>query len=354
MTQRSGREAPASLATLGVAALYAGLTLILTYPTAWNLSTAIVGYPGEDNVYSVWEGWWFKVALLDWHASPATVPVLYYPLGLFQTMLTATPLTELTQAPLVALFDPVVAYNVVFLFSYFLTALFTYLLCYELTGNRWASIAGGFVFAFSPFRTIHAAAGHFTQIMTYWFPLYALFMLRVIRRPTGRDAVLAGIFMACSSLVSLMHTAYFVIPFTLATLIYGYLRDRREFLSPARLRYVLLALGTGAVILVPFYAPFLLQRLGGEWGFLDRAGTAEYAADLLAFLTPSPYHPLFSRLPIQPFLEQVMSGYPFENLVYVGWIPLFLAWCGRRGATARMWIGLAVATALLALGPFHY
>ena len=157
-------------------------------------------------------------------------------------MLTATPLTELTQAPLAALFGPVVAYNVIFLLSFFLTALFTYLLCYDLTGNRWASLAGGLIFAFSPFRVIHAAAGHFTQSMTYWFPLYAMFMLRVVRKPTARDAVLAGVFMACSALVSLMHIAYFVIPFTLAALLYGYLSDRAGFLTAARLKF----LGAGA------------------------------------------------------------------------------------------------------------
>jgi len=353
-----------------VVLIYIIFTLALTYPVACNLSNSVAGYEGEDNVYSVWTSWWFKTALLDLHTSPANTSYLYYPVGLYQTMLTATPYTELSSLPLVLLFGPVVAYNLIFLFSFFLTALFTYLLCYQLTGNRWASLAGGFIFAFSPMRTIHATAGHFTQSMTYWFPLYALFLLRLLQKPNRRDAVLCGLFLALSSLISLMHIAYFVIPFTLAVFLYEFWQDRKAFFSmlprnggqaaneppawlggTARLRYLTLALGVAAAITAPFFLPFLWQRLAGNWSFLDRPGTIDYAADLLAFFTPSPYHPLFSRLPIQPFLEKVMYGYPFENLLYLGWVPLLLAWYGRKGKTAQLWIGLGLVTGILSLGP---
>ncbi len=334
----------------GAAVAYAFLTLALTFPTILNLSTSIVGYAQSDNIYSVWAGWWYKVALFDLHTSPASVPLLYYPLGLFQTMLTASPWTELTQAPLVAVASPVVAYNVVFLLSFFLTALSSYFLCRDITGNHWASLVGGFIFAFSPFRVIHAAAGHFTQSMTYAFPLYALFMLRVVRKPARRDAVLAGVFLALSSLVSLMHIAYFVIPFTIAVVLYSYFTDRAGFFSRARLAPLLTALGVGALLTAPFFLPFLAQRIT-DWHFLDRTGTFEYAVDPLAFISPSPYHPLFSRTPLEPFLQAVIAGFPFENLVYLGWVPLALAWYGRRGSTGKLWLWLGAVTALLSLGP---
>lgn len=344
-------KAKIKLPLWGIVFIYAVLTLALTYPVAWNLSSAVVGYEGEDNVYSVWTSWWFKTALLDLHTSPANVTYLYHPVGLYQAMLMATPYTELSSLPLVLLFGPVVAYNLIFLFSFFLTALFTYLLCYRLTGNSWAALAGGFIFAFSPTRTIHAAAGHFTQIMTYWFPLYALFLLKILQEPNRRNAVLCGLFLALSSLISLMHIAYFVIPFTLAVLLYEFRQERKALFKPMRLSHLALAFAVAAAITTPFFLPFLWQRLASGWPFLDRPGIVEYSADPVAYFTPSPYHPLFSRLSIQPFLEKVMYGYPFENLLYLGWVPLLLAWYGRKERTAQLWIGLGLVTGILSLGP---
>ena len=198
---------------------------------------------------------------------------------------------------------------------------------------------------------MHAAAGHFSQSTTYWVPLYALFMVRLLQKPTRRDALLCGLFLALSGLVSLMQIAYFVIPFTLAALLWGWWHYRKDIGLGLRVRYLALAAAVAAAMTAPFYLPFLWRKFFGVWDLLYRPGTVDYSADLLAFFTPSPYHPIFGRLPIQPFLETAVGGFPFEDLVYVGWVPLLLAWYARREKTAALWTGLAVVTGILSLGP---
>ncbi len=335
----------------GVVLLYAVLTLALTFPVAFRLTDALAGYPDGDNTQAMWSSWWFKVALVDLGTWPENVSFLYYPDGYEQPLITATPYTDVSTLPLQMITSPVVAYNLAFLASYLLTAVFTYLFCYHLTGNHWAALVGGFVFAFSPTRTMHAAAGHFSQSTTYWAPLYALFMVRLLEKPTRRDAVLCGVLLALSGLVSLMQTAYFVIPFTLGAVLWGWWQYRKDSGLGLRVRYLTLTAGVALAITSPFYVPFLWQKFFGVWDLLYRPGTVDYSADLLAFFTPSPYHPFFSRLPIQPFLERVVGGFPFEDLVYVGWVPLLLAWYARREKTAALWTGLALVTGILSLGP---
>jgi hypothetical protein len=347
----AGSRVGGRVAFAGVVLLYAVLTLALTYPVAWDLGGALAGYPDGDNTQAMWSSWWFKVAAVDLRIPPENISLLYFPVGYVQPLIIATPYADISTLPLHLFASPVVVYNLAFLASYLLTAVFTYLFCYHLTGNRWAALVGGFIFAFSPTRTMHAAAGHFTQSTTYWAPLYALFMVRLLQRPTKRDALACGIFLALSGLVSLMQTAYFVIPFTCAGLLWGWWQYRKEIGLGLRVRYLALSASVAAAITSPFYLPFLWRKFFGEWDLLYRPGTVDYSADLAAFFSPSPYHPLFSRLPIQPFLEQVVGGFPFENLVFVGWIPLLLAWYARREKTASLWNGLVVVTGVLSLGP---
>ena len=62
------------LALLG----YGVLTIIVTYPAAFRLSSHIPG--GGDAPWFLWQLWWFKHAIVDLRQSPLVTDLLYYPL----------------------------------------------------------------------------------------------------------------------------------------------------------------------------------------------------------------------------------------------------------------------------------
>lgn len=340
-----------------VAGVYALITVLMTYPVAFKLSSAVAGFPAHDNLQYLWSLWWAKKAIIELRTSPANITYLYYPTGAYHPMLSVTPYIELASIPLLLVLNPIAVYNIQFLSSFVLSGLTMYLLCCELTGNRWAAFVGGLIFAFFPNKMGHALPGHLPQIVTYWFPLYALFLLRLHREPCVKNGLLCGLFLGLSLLVNVLHIAHFIIPFTAIFLLHHCLSDRTAFFDRRFMMNLGLALFVAGFLTAPFFVPFLTQKATGELEFLGAGGTIEYSADLLAFLSPSPFHPVLSKMGILPSFTTKVIGEERdlqEKMMYLGVIPLGLACLGlkRGGKKARIWATLGLCAALLSLGPF--
>ena len=65
----------------------------------------------------------------------------------------------------------VVAFNAVVLLSFVLSGFTMYLLALRLTGNRWAALLSGVIYAFAPYRIHALAAGWIPLLPTQWLPL---------------------------------------------------------------------------------------------------------------------------------------------------------------------------------------
>ena len=65
--------------------------------------------------------------------------------------------------------NPVLAYNIAFLFSYVLAGSGMYLLAVSITGNRLAAVVSGVAFAFLPYRV--AQLPHLQMLMFGWMPI---------------------------------------------------------------------------------------------------------------------------------------------------------------------------------------
>jgi hypothetical protein len=331
-----------------VTLLYALISVTMTYPVAFKLSSSVAGGAAGDNFQWVWSLWWGKKAWLDLGTSVANLQTLYYPTGAYHPLLAAEPYTQLLALPLVLLFSPLAAYNVEFLLSFLLRGLTMYLLCEYITRNRCAAFIGGLVFGFFPSQTTHAVSGHFGQIMTYWFPLYALFLFKLFARPDIRNALLCGLFLALSLTVYLMHIAYFVVPFTLLFL----LVHRRGLLDARFIKGFAGALLLAVLLSAPFLLPTVVGKLSGQMGYLgEGSGMTIFSVDLLAFLVPPPYHPVLS---LWKKVHLVRRWVYAESMAYLGLTALGLALWGvkRKKSEARFWLILGVSAAVLSLGPF--
>jgi len=350
--QQSGKLREAIVATLLAAVLYTVITVIITYPAAFSLGSTVAGFKGYDALQYVWSLWWNKTAIVDLHTSPANVALLYAPGGAYHPLLIVTPYLELSAVPLTLACGPVATYNLLLLFSFIFTALTTYLLAYELSGDRLAAFLGGLVFAFFPNRLGHALGGHLPQLTAYWFPLYALSLVWLVRRPTRRRGLWCGVCLGLSLLVNLQHTAYLLVPFTLVFLLWHW----RSWRDVRFLKGLALALAVAVLVTVPFFIPFLEDKLQGGLSFLKAGGTVRNSIDLLAYLAPSPTHPLLSRWGLLPSYVDRLFTQPRdveEGLAYLGIVPLLLAaWGIVRGRSDRwMWAALGGASLMLALGP---
>lgn len=337
--------------SLGVFVVYGFMTLIVTYPVGFRLSSHLAGV-ATDSFEHLWLMWWGKKAMLDLGTSMANVSYLYYPWGTYHPLLSVTPLVQITELPLVLLFKPVVAYNLTFLSTFVLTAFTTYLLCYAITKDRLAAFVGGLIFGFAPTRSIHGF-GHLAQITTYWFPLYALAVTKFLRRPTWKRGLITGILLGISALVNFVHTAHFVFIFTLYWLVYFFAVHRTEFLTPQFLRSAALLFLVAALIAAPSFVSFFIDEVNGKMDYLSEGGTLGNATSPLSFLLPSPLHPLVVALGARGIVADLLGGNIVESLAYLGVVPLVLALWGvfRHRSKTRFWLWFAITTIVLSAGP---
>ena len=335
--------------------LYVALALMSTYPLVTQLSSHLAGVPGEDALQHLWISWWTQFSLLDLGVSPLQVDWLYYPDGVTHPMLWVTPFAHIVAMPISLLFGLVAAYNLHLILSMVLSGLTTYLLVLYLTRNRTAAMFGGLVFALFPNRIAQSTA-HFAQVVTYLFPLLALFLIKLKRRPSRHNALVFGVVLGLSLLVNVIHIAYLILPLLAVFIGYWALFDRARFWNAGTLRYLGLGLLIAAAVSAPLLVPFLWYSVSGQLDYLSQGGVTDYSTDLLAFVVPAASHPLLSRwAAFREFAQRLIgSGNLRENTAYLGAVPLALAvwgvWKSRKRALVP-WIILVLLAAVLSLGP---
>jgi hypothetical protein len=161
------RQSPPALLIL---ALFAGLTIVWSWPLATQLSTRVAFDPG-DPMLNTWILWWNSQAV------PFTTtwwnPPIFYPmpgaLALSEHLAGISPFTT----PLLRLgASPALAYNAALLLSCTLSGFFAYLLVHRLTGSTAAALCAGVAYAFAPFRA--GQLSHLQVLTSQWMPLMLL------------------------------------------------------------------------------------------------------------------------------------------------------------------------------------
>ena len=134
-------------------AVYVSVTLAMTWPLVLRLADGVPKDLG-DPLFSTWAIWWNAQVLpftdAWWHAP------IFYPAGNAMALADHRVGLGVITTPLIwAGASPLVAYNVAFLGSFFLSAAAGYALALAVTGHRPAAFVGGLVFGFHPFRAAH-------------------------------------------------------------------------------------------------------------------------------------------------------------------------------------------------------
>ncbi|MCG3206829.1 MAG: hypothetical protein FOGNACKC_00428 [Anaerolineae bacterium] len=352
MPPRHAKPKNFNLTPLAALAAYTGLALLLTWPVAGRLAGVVGGFDGRDSFQHVWLNWWFWEALLNRQQLPAHVTAIYFPYGANHPVLWLHPLVNLLSLPLTGTIGPTAAYNLLLILSISLTGLTAYLLAFDLTRQPHAAFLGGLIFALAPNRLGHLAAGHQLLAFGLALSLYALALRLWLRRPTRRVTALLVLSLLLVLLTHPNFIGYFLLPVT-AVLIPGHWWSKGWFTR--RQWQQLLAAGLLAGLLfLPFAWPFAADLATHGLTYLDPQDPGEHSADLLSFITPSPFHPLWRESP-PAWLTAVLDRPRAleEGFNYLGLAALALAGLAvwRRWRQVREWALLALLSGLLSLGP---
>lgn len=148
--------------------------------------------------------------------------------------------------------NSILTYNLMFLLSFTLSAFGLYLLAYRLSGNRYAALIAGLVFAFSPYRAAHLS--QLPLLTMQWMPLTLLYLDRYLGRRRAKDGLLFCGFFVAQSLSCLYYAFFTGLLVSLYLLYYFGLRWRR--ISPSLILRLVALGGLIAILLTPFALPY--------------------------------------------------------------------------------------------------
>jgi hypothetical protein len=320
--------------------VFAALSVVYFGGALTDPAHRCVCWAGADPETYMWFLSWWPHAILHGH-NPFETTSLFAPDRVNLGALILLPGAATVLAPITLLFGPLVSYNVMVVAEPILAATFAFMLCRYLTGRVLPSLAGGYVFGFSPFVLGHMM-GHPDLLMI--FPLPAIVHV-TLRRFDGRISrrratVYLVLLLGWLYLSSPELTLTFVLAGALTLALgFGLAGERRRDLIEV-VRVIAIAGGIAVVLL----SVFIYYALTGDITTPFFNGFSDYGADGLGWVIPTAMVRL-GRAWFSHVSGQFVGGVS-ENGVYVG-VPLMLI-VARYGMTR--WSAVATRILLIALG----
>ena len=331
-----------------VLAIYILLSLALSWPLPARLGSDVAGRYVDARVF-YWNNWWVKTALREGLDLNYT-GYIYAPSGVSLASHNLNWVSSFLSVPLDWLLGPVVAYNLLFLLTIWLSGWAMYLLVLHLAGRRDAAFLAGLAFAFFPYHLSGNWDGQMNLANTQWLPLFLLFLLRTVGRnpPAWRragEALLAGLFLALSGL-DCWFFLIFVGMWGGVWLAYSVIAERNQW-NWGTVGWLALAGAVGVALMAPFLLPVIAESTGQTVEAAVAYHAEDKASDLLAFFVPSSDHPLLGQL-ARPAYERFWHWRPAS----LGFIALLLALYAivARFRRSLLWLLTGLLFAGLALG----
>ncbi len=326
-----------ALATSGAwhaAAAYGAMALVGTWPLARGLGRDVPSDLGEP-LLAMWALAWGCEQLLAILGGDLSRVATFFDANIFHP----APLTLAYSEPFIAqavqvlpvyamTHNPILCYNLLFLSTFVLSGLGTYLFVRELTGNRFAAFLAGVLFAFAPYRL--GQISHLQVLSAQWMP-FALYCVRryfqsVDGRGRGRIAPLAGAAgaMVAQSLSSVYYTVYFA-PFAVAYVLWE-IATRRAWRQWRAWMPVASAAGIVVVTTVPFLLPYAAVRPALSFA-ASQSAVVRSSADVYSYATASEQQPVWG---------QTLRAFPKdEGDLFPGLVALLLGIIGVGGPGKR-------------------
>ena len=348
-----------------VITLYAALTLILTYPLVTRFTTHVPGTEiwAFDEYTFVWNMWWFRYSILNLHSHPLFSSYIFYPLGISLVLYTYNLFNALMSLPLQPFLSLPTISNLLTLFAFTFSGYGTYLLLLYLLrteaegGTRrplpvhCAAFIGGLVYAFASYHFVYAALGHYDMVSTEWIPFFTLFLLKTVREPGWRNAVLAGLFATLALLCEMIFGVFLAL---LTVVVVGFAGRRHIFSLDFGKRVGVLLL-TAGVTYLPVGYPIMRELFNTEYALEGWGHSEKLLVDLLGFTTPTGLNPLLGGDWTQELIavREGTARFVDVNTVFLGSVVILLALfaSARYWRQVRAWTVAALTSGVLAMGP---
>lgn len=295
-----------------------------------------------------WNLWWFRYSL-EQGMNPFIAELIYYPATPNLIAHTFHPFGGIISIPIAYCASNIVTFNIVVLFGFVASGYGAYLLCREFGILPASSLVGGYIFTFSNYHFAHAE-GHLNLVLMQWIPFYFLFLYRLMRRNSARDAALTAVSLF---LVLLCDHYYFLfcVLMSIPVFVWAYWCNRSGPLFRENARPLFIFILIIAITSVPFVLAFAWVARFNE--VISGNPAYEYGMDILALVIPGG-HWRFARL--TQFYWENLSGNIQESSVHVGSASIILAIFGYYALSKRndslrsllLWLGLV--SYLLSLG----
>jgi hypothetical protein len=256
--------------------LLAALTVIITWPQAWHISTHIPGH--DDPLFSMWRLGWIAHALLHdpWHLFDANI---FYPHLRTLAYSDAMLLEGLVAAPFLWLgMNPVLVYNLMFFAGIVSSGAGMFVLVRYLTGDIRAALVSAVIFTLAPYRIEHFI--HLELQWTVWMPLTLWAVHRTFDEGTWRWGVLTGLFLWLQIISCVYYGAFL-------SLMVGALALLLLATRPDQARRALWPLGCGAVVAIVLTLPYAIPYVANtrELGPRPAGEIALFSAEWASYFT---------------------------------------------------------------------
>lgn len=349
--------------------VYLVVVLAVTWPLVTQLSTSIIGnsVADSDAVEHLRMIWWVKYALQH-GLNPFYQSYFGYPSGFFSAIQWSQPLVYWPASLLSFILTPIASFNLWALVVLILNGITAYWLCLDVLGQTenpgesipiiLAALLGGLIFMIFPTVQGHLFASHVNVVSNYSLPILILCLYRIINgRGTRRIALLGAV--AFWVLLLSNYTGLFALIIPLIVFGGGYVlvfKLRNLFNDQWRgIKQLAMVFGGGALLSIPFYAPLAADAFNpvqSAYLKLASAGWILYSADLLSFVSLSPFTPWTK--PFAPaYSYNVLNANLIEGSAYLGIIAVGLAILAviARRKSVGLWLTLALGSMVFALGP---
>jgi hypothetical protein len=319
-----------------VIALYACLTIIVTWPLATELGRAIP-QTVLDPLLNCWILAWDCERLLGMLAGRISDLTQFWQGNIFHPAPDGLAYSEhlIPQAvqilPIYALTRNVLlGYNVLFLSTFVLSGLGAFCLVRELTGRPGPAVLAGILYMLLPYRADHYA--HLQVLSSAWMPFAFLGLTLYFRTQRTRCLIGAAMALVVQGLSCGYYLLFFA-PFVLLFVLFE-MHRRRRFGDARTWRDLILASVAVGALTTPFLIPYLRVRERGDIE-RNRAEVISYSADLQSYASaPDPLRFWGSRLPNLGRSEvQLFMG--LTPLILIGSAAGFLLW--RRVVRVPRW-----------------
>jgi hypothetical protein len=203
---------------------------------------------------------------------------------------------------------------------------------------------------FCPYHFAHHF-GHLNLLAIEWIPFYALFLIKMVKESKLRNAIYAAIFLVLASLCDFNYMVY-LLAFTVLYFGNVIVVSKPHEMARDVTKRAAISFAVFSIMIFPFAYPMLKELAISRSNYMYAGGSEIYSADLLAFVIPSEFHPLFGSV-VKPIYHH-FTGNVAEYTVFAGYTVLLLslvALLKTRTKEVYFWGACALIFSILSLGP---